>query len=211
MGREALGTGRWKGQSGAVKALLESDAIILRGAVRARFPRSTLSDICAQGDTLSMMAGGDPVELELGHAEAVKWVSVLQKPLPTLAHKLGVSPENPAHVLGAIDDAALCEALADVTVPSAGDAAMLIAILREEADLAAALLVSQAHAGLPIWCVYGKGPFKTVSDGAIRSFLRASGYVDSKTSAVSDRLTATRYAPAGRPANPQRVMATKAK
>lgn len=211
MGREALGIGRWKGQSGAVKALLESDAIILRGAVRARFPRSVLSDIRAHGNTLSMMAEGQPLELEFGHAEAVKWASILQKPLPTLAHKLGVGPENPAHVLGPLDDAALSEALAGAVVPSAGEAAMLIAILREEADLAAALLLSQAHRGLPIWCVYGKGPFKTVSDSLIRSFLRASGYVDSKTSAVSDRLTATRYAPAGKVAKPQRVIDTKAK
>ncbi|MCM2476529.1 hypothetical protein HGO38_24080 [Rhizobium sp. CG5] len=211
MGREALGNGRWKGQSGTVKALLESDCLILHGAVRARFPRSTLSDIRAHGDTLSMMAGGEPLELDLGHAEAVKWASVLQKPLPTLSHKLGVGPDTPAHVLGPLDDAALCEALAGAVVPSAGEAAMLIAVLREEADLGEALLVSQTHGGLPIWCVYGKGPFKTVSDSLIRSFLRASGYIDSKTSAVSDRLTATRYAPAGKRAKPQRSIDTKAK
>ena len=41
--------------------------------------------------------------------------------------------------------------------------------------------------------VHQKGRDAFPSDGEIRMELRSRGYVDNKTSAVSDKLTATRY------------------
>ena len=41
--------------------------------------------------------------------------------------------------------------------------------------------------------VHGKGPDADPSDTLVRIAMRGWGYVDNKTSAVSDKLTATRY------------------
>jgi hypothetical protein len=53
--------------------------------------------------------------------------------------------------------------------------------------------IARSTPGCSFWCVYGKGKFATISDGDIRAYLRAQRYVDNKTTAVSERLTATRY------------------
>ena len=44
MGRVAEGHARWRGQAGAVKALLESDGISLREEIRARVGRDDLME-----------------------------------------------------------------------------------------------------------------------------------------------------------------------
>ena len=44
-----------------------------------------------------------------------------------------------------------------------------------------------------VWVVHGKGPDADQSDALVRIAMRGRGYVDNKTSAVSDKLTATRY------------------
>ena len=44
-----------------------------------------------------------------------------------------------------------------------------------------------------VWVVYPKGPDASPSDTEVRTAMRGWGYVDNKTSAVSDALTATRY------------------
>ena len=76
---------------------------------------------------------------------------------------------------------------------SASKASLLIACIENDADLVAAQ-VSAAATRLPLWCVYPKGKAVNPGDGAIRSALRGAGWIDTKTCAVSERLTATRYA-----------------
>jgi len=193
MGREASGRCHWKGESGAVKALLESSEIILRGEIRGRIARAAISAFAVEADTLVLTAGGEPLRLELGGTEAGKWAAVLARPVPTLAHKLGVGPASRAFVIGKVDDPELAAALAGATTSSLADAAVLIAVLNGEADLAAAFDVARTVPRCPLWCVYGKGRFVTVGDAAIRSFMRDHGYRDNKSCGVSDRLTATRY------------------
>jgi hypothetical protein len=72
------------------------------------------------------------------------------------------------------------------------DAAVIIAVLRSHSDLSAAVEAARSveHA---IWCVIGKGKFATVSDSEVRTTMRAAGFVDNKTSGVSERWTATQY------------------
>ncbi len=52
MGREAEAQARWRGTEGAARAILESDALILRGEVRARLPRADLSGWRVEGEDL---------------------------------------------------------------------------------------------------------------------------------------------------------------
>lgn len=193
MGREAVCTAIWQGATAEVKALLESSEIILRGDLRARIARSGITGVVVQGDALVVDVAGSALTLELGSVEAAKWAAALLKAPPTLAEKLGLGGGKRAVVLGVVEDDALAAALDGATVAAPDDAHMIVAVVRTEADLASALETART-AALPVWIVAGKGKFATVSDSAIRTLMRTNGYIDSKTSGVSDRWSATRYA-----------------
>ena len=156
MGREAEGQARWWGQDGAVKALLESDGIILRGDIRARLRRDDLMDWRVDGDDLCLRAGGEPLILTLGAKEAAAWVKELDKPLPSLAAKLGVSGSARGWVIGGPAPEEIAIALAGAEAAGPEGAAMIVAILTGPDDLGAALAAGLAT-GLKVWCVHGKG------------------------------------------------------
>jgi len=183
----------WQGESAEVKALLESQALILRGGIKQTIARERITASAVRGDTLKLTVDGSPLVLQLGIAEAQKWLAALAKAPPTLAEKLGVAAGSKVFVLGRIDDDALQAALEGRTTTKLAEATLLLALLRSDADLQAACEKAKSSPGLALWCVYGKGAHVTVKDSVIRELLRAQGYVDDKTCAVSERLTATRY------------------
>lgn len=193
MGREAVAVARWRGAAEEVKVLLESQEIILRGAIKARFARSGISDVVAEGRALALRCDGEALVLELEEAEAAKWRDALLKPPPSLSDKLGIGPSKCAFVIGKGEDPELWGALASASCVGPGDASVLLAILNSEADLQAAFAVARQHTHLALWCVYPKGKDAPIGDRAIREFMRGSGYMDNKSCAVSARLTATRY------------------
>jgi hypothetical protein len=194
MGREALAITDWQGQTVKVKALLESQEIILRSPIRARIPRSEISGVTVDGDRLRLVVDGEPLTLTLGATEADRWAIVLLKPPPSLAEKLGISVDKRAYLMGSLDDETLRSALTDAMTDALADASVIVAVLAEQADLDAACTLAATVPHLALWCVYPKGRNSPVGDAVIRAHLRERGYVDSKSSAVSDRLTATRYA-----------------
>lgn len=193
MGREAEALCHWAGSSGQARILLESAEIILRGEVRARIPRASIRSFRAEDGDLTVDAAAGRLVAELGGTLAESWAAALAKPPPSLAAKLGVGPGNPAFVTGDLSDAPLSGALAGATVAAASDARQIVAVLMSRADLDAALSLAADHPDLPVWCVYAKGAKADPGDAAIRAGFRAAGWMDTKTSAVSDRLTATRY------------------
>lgn len=193
MGREAIAVAHWRGEVAEVKALLESTEIILRGTIKARIPRSSISEISVSADELKVRCDGKPLVLELGETEARKWREVLVKPPPTLASKLGVGPEKLAFVIGNNKDSELATALKGARSTSPKTATAFVAILRSEADLKAAYSKASKYPELFLWCVYAKGKNAIPSDSTVRSFMRGNGYTDNKSCAVSADLTATRY------------------
>jgi hypothetical protein len=194
MGRKAEGHAIWRGASGAVRALLESDGIILRGEVRAKLPRAGLMDWRVEGEDLCLRSDGEPLVLTLGAKEAAAWVKALEKPLPSLAAKLGVSAEALAWVIGGPAPKEIAVAVAGAQASGPKGAAMIIAVLTSPGDLVAAVAAGQAG-GLRVWCVHGKGRGAAVSDAMVREAFRAAGWMDIKASAVSEGLTATLYRP----------------
>jgi hypothetical protein len=194
MGREAEGHAVWRGISGAVKALLESDAIILRGEVRGRLPRAGLMGWRVEGDDLCLASGGEPLVLTLGGKEAAAWVKALEKPLPSLTAKLGVSAAARAWVIGGPAPEEIAVALAGAEASGPEGAALIVAVLTGPGDLAAALAAGKAH-GLRVWCVHGKGKGAAVGDAVVRAAFRGAGWMDIKACAVSEVFTATLYRP----------------
>lgn len=183
----------WQGQSGRCRVLLESDALILRGEVRARLGRASLGHAVAEGDDLRIATPAGLLVITLGAAAAERWAEALARPLPSLAGKLGVGPDRPALVLGEVDDPALEAALDGARTGDAARAAALVAVVTTPAALDAALDLAAAHPALPLWCIHARGRGAEPSDAAIRARLRAAGMIDTRSSAVSERLTATRY------------------
>lgn len=191
MGREASGRCHWAGQSGVAKVLLEPHEIILRGGIKARILRASITAFSAHGEDLVLETLEGQLVASLGAKEAGKWVEALARPLPSLASKLGIGGTSPAWLFGETDDEALCEALAGHhSTANSDDAALIVAMIDGPTSLDAAMtLAGDRH----LWCVYPKGKAAGFGDTAIRSHLRGAGWSDSKSCAVSDRLTATRY------------------
>lgn len=194
MGREAEGLAVWRGASGAVKAHLESDRITLRGHIRATLPRDGLMGWRVEGDDLCLRSDGAQLILTLGAKEAAYWVRALDKPAPSLAAKLGVSPDARALMLGGPAPDEIAVAVAGSLASGPDRAALIIAVLSGPGDLPDALLSGQRH-GLRVWCVHGKGKGADVADGAVRDAFRGAGWTDIKACAVSEAWTATLYRP----------------
>jgi hypothetical protein len=194
MGREATIYARVGDETGEVHALLESRELILRGPIRRRYPKTTMKRVRVDGDALCFVAAGEDVRLELGARGAASWAEAIEEPPPSLRAKLGLDHDARAILLGTCDDAVLAEALEGVLVTDGARATMLIARIEGPDDLAAAMAAQASCPGLPIWAIYPKGKNVAFGDGAIRAALRAAGFRDTKSCAVSDRLTATCYA-----------------
>lgn len=194
MGKEADIRADVDDTSGEVRALLERDELILRGEIRRRFPRATLQDATVADGVLSFTGAGQQVRLHLGDAAAT-WHAAITTPPPSLRAKLGLDRGAKALLHGACHDADLAAALDGVLTENGAEAAMLVACLAGPEDLAAAEALQARYPRLPIWAVYPKGRNVPFGDGAIRETLRAHGFRDTKSCAVSSRLTATRYNP----------------
>lgn len=191
MGREAAAEAEYLGQAGTVKAFLEGNALILRGALRARIARGDLAGWRAEGAALHLMAGGAPLVLRLGEAEAAAWVRALDRPVPTLAGKLGLAPGLAVHLMGPAPPA-LREAMAGVVEVQPAEAALTLAVLDRPEALAAALALAR---GCPIWTLHRKGPAADPGESAVRAAFRGIGWRDTKSCAVDAEWSATRYHP----------------
>jgi hypothetical protein len=196
MGREASCTARVGAETADVTALLESTTVVLRGDIKRRWEIAALQALRIEGEELRFEVDDEAVALALGEKEAGRWLKKLQTPPPTLAAKLGVSAENPALLIGPTVgtlDPALAEALANGLTTNPREARMLVAVLSKPSELER---MADFHASMickTVWVVHPKGPGASPSDAEVRTELRSRGYVDNKTSAVSDKLTATRY------------------
>jgi hypothetical protein len=193
MGRETVAIVHWRGETAETKVLLEASELILRGGIRDHIPKSAIADARKSEQGLALTADGAPLLIEMTASDTERWLKALATPPPSLTTKLNIGPENPAYVLGAVNDSILSVSLNGATTGKLGDAATIIAVLRNFTDLEAAFNLAQTHPRLPLWCVYGKGPKAEIGESAVRAYLRSRGYIDTKVSSVSPSLTATRY------------------
>ncbi|KQP55790.1 hypothetical protein [Agreia sp. Leaf283] len=190
MGREARVRAEVDDRAGDVTALLEARELILRGDIRRRFTTEAIEQLSVHGELLRFRHGKESVVLHLGARAAASWAKAISTPPPTLRQKLGLDGGAQALLIGTCDDAALAEALDGVQTSRVDDAAMVIALVDSREHLLEAYAVCGS---LPLWVVYPKGPGVVFGEAVVRETLRAAGARDSKTCAVSERLTATRF------------------
>jgi hypothetical protein len=193
MGREAVTTATYDGRTDEAKALLESQGILLRTPFSLTIPRDGISGLAVEGEALTGQGPRGPFELALGVVEAGKWKAALEKPLPTLADKLGMKPGVTIWTAGNPGDPELTRALADAEQVKVGTASLLIVHAVDEAGLNAALEAAIGSRA-PVWIIHGKGRAATFGEAPVRALMRGRGFIDTKVSAISDTLSATRYA-----------------
>ncbi|QTC91305.1 hypothetical protein [Brevundimonas goettingensis] len=192
MGREAVTTATYDGRTDEAKVLLENQGVILRAPFSLTIPRDGISHLAVEGEALTGQGPRGPFELMLGAVEAGKWKTALEKPLPTLAEKLGLKPDVTVWTAGDVGAPELAGALEGVERAEVDEATLLIVHVANEAGLTEALAASAGSAA-PVWVMHGKGKAAAFGEGQVRVLMRERGFIDTKASAVSDVLSATRY------------------
>lgn len=201
MGREAKGRIELDGRAAEATLLLEADVLVIRGALRRQWPRAGLSGWHAEGDDLVIGTPEGPLRAALGAKEAARWLRALDRPAPSLADKLGAGPARRVWLVGRAEEAELAAALSGALAAGPEEAALSLAEITSEAALAALLPVLPPH--LPFWAVSVKGKDSPLPEARLRAALRGLGWRDTKTCAVSARMTATRFHPPGATPQPQ--------
>lgn len=195
MGREAICTCDWAGEVTEVKALLETNEIILRGGLRKRLPFHQVSQVKTVADRLCFNVDGERVELFIGSPAAEKWAATITSPPPSLAKKLGITPQTVVRTIGNLCDQNLKQALSEAARISARNADILVACVDSPESLRVSLEQGKVDLakGKPMWVVYAKGPGHAINETMIRSLLRANGMMDTKVASVSAKFTALRF------------------
>jgi hypothetical protein len=194
MGLEAKCSCRCRDGSGAVKARLEARELIVRGQIKRSFLIADMKKVRVEGSSLIFQVADEEVALRLGADVAERWAKKIAKPPPSLAQKLGAGPLSRVLVIGALDEAALLDALRDHRTTRKEDARLSLAVVNDAKSLERALKVHETlPKRAPIWIVYRKGPRAMFGEGLVRKFMRDAGYKDNKVAAVSDDVSAMRY------------------
>ena len=194
MGREAICDCTFNGTTAKVKALLESEELILRGDIRMRAPLHTLHDVRVESESLCFNLDKQPIQLRLGAAAAKSWAKKIKTPPTSLADKLGITGKT-VRTIGSISDRALDSALHSAALVRAQNPDLILSCVDTPESLAATLRDAKAQLArsVPIWLVYRKGPGHPLNEAAIRTTLRANGLMDTKVASVSADLTALRF------------------
>lgn len=195
MGREANCKCEWGGAIAEVKALLETNELILRGGIRKRVGFSDIQTVQVLSDRLCFQVGIEAVQLYLGSPAAAKWAAAITCPPPTLSRKLGITNKTVVRVIGHVQDSALESALAVAARVSDRDADLIVAYVDSPESLHQSFEVAkeQIMKGVAAWTVYAKGPNHLINESMIRSVMREYGMMDTKVASVSAKLTALRF------------------
>ena len=118
MGSETAVTVRFKGQTAAGKARLETEVLHFRGGdLKLSIPFKQMSNVAARSGTLKVTFPGGIAAFDLRQA-AAKWADKILHP-PSRLQKIGVKPDWRACAIGVDDEEFLQEldaAIADLSI-----------------------------------------------------------------------------------------------
>jgi hypothetical protein len=184
MGNEAQCRVEIDGEAAEAKALLETEELILRGAVKAKIAFRDARDVIAEEGVLRLRWNERDVRIHLG-SSAAKWAEKIRNP-KSVADKLGVKPGQKISVVGTIDAGFL--AASSKKLQPNSDLIFFAANAREDLARLPQLRENLAAAGA-IWVVRPKGA-SAISEGDVMAEAKAAGLVDVKVVRFSDTHTA---------------------
>jgi hypothetical protein len=196
MGAESLVTVRFKGQSAAGKARLETDVLYFRGGdLRLSIPFKEMTKVAARGRTLTVAFSGGSAAFEVGR-DAAKWADKILHP-PSRLDKIGAKAEWRASAIGVGDDTFLRELESRIAYLSVGRVVAhsdaIFFGVEKEAELArldklkAALKPNGA-----LWIIRPKGR-PEISERATMAAGKRAGLVDVKVVGFSPTHTAEKF------------------
>jgi hypothetical protein len=189
MGNECICRVDYGARSAETKVLLETEEIIVRGAMKLRLPFREIEHVAARDGVLALRWRGDDVELHVG-TQAAKWAEKIRNP-KSVIDKIGVREGERVSIVGNIGELAAVveERSGDVSrrVRKGSDVIFFAAKKREELAKLAKLRASLAPNGA-LWVIRPKGT-AAIGDADVIAAGKAAGLVDVKVVRVSETLT----------------------
>ena len=188
MGNEALCRVEIGGEAAEAKALLETEELIVRGALRAKIPFREAKDVAADGGVLRLRWNGLDVRIHVG-SDAPKWAEKIRNP-KSVADKLGVKPGQKISIVGKIDESFLKDVDVDLSrrLRKGSDIIFFAASEREQLERLAELRGALAPAGA-VWVIRPKGG-GAITENDVMVAGKAAGLVDVKVVKFSETHTA---------------------
>jgi len=191
MGTEALCRVEIDRQSADAKALLETEELIVRGALQAKIPFRDAKDVSAEGGVLRLRWNDRDVRIHVGK-DAPKWAEKIRNP-KSVADKLGIKAGQKIAVVGKVDDAFVADLEkrgADVSRRLRRDSDIVFFATDRREDLARLAEIGRylEPAGA-VWVLRPKG-VSTISESDVMAAAKAAGLVDVKVVKFSETHTA---------------------
>jgi len=193
MGREAICTATYNGETSEGKAHLDTDALIFRGGFRLSVPYKEVECAQAMDGKLSLRFRGQSALLELG-SEAAPWAERILNP-PSLMKKLGVKPGLTAAIMGPIES----EFVRDIEREGVGvlvDSAPVDLVFLQSDEPAELVRTQEAARRISpegaVWVITPRGR-PELRDIEVMAAGKAVGLVDVKVCRFSDTHTALKF------------------
>lgn len=198
MGREAKVDARLGDAHGPCTVLLESHALILRGAISATLPLDGLGSARATATGLHASTPRGALHLALGEKVAASWLKKLRDGPPSLAGKLGFDSDTRIALLAPDPELEAVATAAGARIVALSDAHLWLAPLHDAQDLERLLAqlarTPLAH-GQSLWTIRTKGPKAALKETTLMTALARLDLVPTKTASVSETRSADRYSP----------------
>jgi len=195
MGQEITCKVRMDGKTFEAKALFETDEILVRGASRVVIPLKQVQSVDVSGGALHVQWDSHEATLDLGEANAKKWLEKIRNPKSRL-DKLGIKPGLRVSLLG-VDDPGFLDELtsrgADVATKARKASDLIFFGANNNGDLARMekLKAFLTPAGA-LWVIRPKGT-KAITEAATMAAGKAAGLVDVKVVRFSETYTAEKF------------------
>ena len=190
MGREIRCMAELRDWTGDGRLLLETDALIFRGARKLTIPRTDIRTVRDDNGWLVVEHGSDIDRFDLGKL-APSWVNAISNPRSRI-DKLDVKDTSRVALVGEFDAEFVEELRARATRIDADDSENDLLFLRIDgaADLARLVeLRARIAQNGGIWLIHPKGD-PTLKHEVIVGAARAAGLIDNKTAKFSETHTA---------------------
>ena len=193
MGREAVCSATFRGESSEGRAHLDTDALVFRGGFRLSVPYKEVESAEVVDGRLGLRFRGELAFLELGR-EAASWAERILNP-PSLMKKLGVKAGLRAAIIGPVESAFIRELSREGVEVVADSAPADLVFLRadepEELDrIPEASRRIRPHGA--VWVITPRGR-PEIRDIEVMAAGKSAGLVDVKVCRFSDTHTALKF------------------
>lgn len=191
MGNEVLTRVEIGGEHAEARALLETEEVIVRGALKAKIPFKEMKDVRAEKGVLSLRWKDRDVRIHVGR-DAAKWAEKIRNPKSVL-DKLGVKQGQKVSLIGEVDGAfaeRLEARVAEVSMKVRPERDLIFFAANRREDLARLEELRRAlHPAGAIWVLRPKG-VPAISESDVMAAGKAAGLVDVKVVRFSETHTA---------------------